>query len=66
MEEIHRKVHLEGKMIEKMTLSEGHRAKLILPMDCQTQLCYMSVIHLEAVTAIVKEIFDETVMFDLF
>ena len=49
-----------------LTLSEGHRAKLTPPMDWQTPLCYMSVIHLEAVTAIVREIFDEIVMFDLF
>ena len=39
--------------IGKFTLSEGHRAKLKPPMDYQTQLCYMYVIHLEAVTAIV-------------
>ena len=65
MEELHRKVHLEGKMIKKITLSEGHKAKLIAPMDCQTQLCYMYVIHLEAVTITVKEIFYETVMSDL-
>ena len=49
-----------------LTLSKGHRAKLIPVMDCQAQLCYMSVIHLEAVTAIVKEIFDESDMIDLF
>ena len=48
-----------------MTLSEGNRAKLISPMDCQTPLCYMSVIHLKAVTTTVSQIFDETVIFDL-
>ena len=49
-----------------LTLSKGHRAILIPPMDKQASLCYMSVIHLESVTAIVKEICDETVMIDLF
>ena len=35
-------------------------------MDCQTPRCYMSVKHLKAVTTIVKEIFDEIVMINLF
>ena len=50
----------------RLSLPEDHRGKLIAPLDSQTPLCYMSVIHLKAVTAIVNEIFDETVMFDLF
>ena len=54
-----------------LTYLEGHRAKLIQPIqlillvDYQASLCYMSVIHLETVTAIVKEIFDEIVMIDI-
>ena len=53
-------------MIEKMTLSEVQGVKLIPLMDYQTQFCYMSVIHLKVITATVKEIFDETLMFNLF
>ena len=49
-----------------VTLSEGHRAKLTPPLDCQPPFSYMSVIHLKAVTAIVKEICDKTLMIDLF
>ena len=35
------------------------------PVDCQPPLSYMSVIHVKAVTIIVKEIFNEAVMSDL-
>ena len=34
-------------------------------MRCQTPLCYMSVIHLKAVTVIVNEVFNKTVICDL-
>ena len=46
-------------------LHEDHRAKMIATLDSHNPLCYMTVIHLKPVTTIVKEIFDETIMFDL-
>ena len=47
------------------TLPEGHRVKLIPPLDWQTPLCYMPVIPLKPVTNKIIEILDETVIIDL-
>ena len=57
---------MKQSLLTFFTLSEGHRQKLLPPIDCQAPLCYMTVIHIEAVTAIVEEIYDETVIFKLF
>ena len=46
-----------------MTLSKGHTGKLLLLHGIvRPQLAYMAVMHLEVVTIMVKEIFNETVM----
>ena len=37
---------------------EGHRVKLIPPVESLTPIFYMSVIHLKAVAMIVSEIFS--------
>ena len=44
-------------MIDRIvTILKGLKGKLIPLLDCHPPLCYMSVIHLKAVTTIVKEI----------
>ena len=48
-----------------VTFSKGHRAKLTSPLDWQTPLCYMSVIHLEAVTSMVNELLARKCIIDL-
>ena len=39
----------ETVTIDRFFTLEGHRAKLVSPMDSQTPLSYMFVIHLKAV-----------------
>ena len=51
----------ETVMIDlNLTLSEGHTAKLIPPLDWQIPLCYISVIHLKAVTSIGNQLSRQT------